>query len=547
MMLGYERVVTESPDRESASRADEYTRNFLEDEALPTIWQELAFHRRFIPGITLAEINALTADWFPERNRLVVVSAPETTSVVLPTDTQLADVVKTASTKKLQPYVDTAAGESLMSTPPPRGSVTKTLERGGGVIEWTLSNGATVVLKPTTLKEDQILFRATAPGGASLADDADFIPARVADDVIYAGGAGNYSAVMLDKLLTGKAVVVRPFMGELDEGMSGGSTPQDLESLFQLLYLRFTQPRADPTAFAAMAAQAKGLLANQLASPEVVFDQAVDAALSRNSPRRQPETPATVDRWDLAKSLAFYKARFADASNFTFVFVGSFTPEAIKPLVETYIASLPATHAHETWRDLNIRTPDGVVDKTVEKGIAPKSEVAIVFSGPFQYDDTHRLALRAMTMVLQSRLFDSIRQELGGTYSIDASPEMSKFPQPTYRVRIEWASDPQRTESLVQRVFEELDFVRNTRLTRTQMSLVRQALLRDYETNSQDNAYLLNQISRKYQDGDAAGVGAVFNLPDRVAALTADQIQAAAQSSLDMSRYVKVTLVPQKQ
>jgi predicted Zn-dependent peptidase len=114
-------------------------------------------------------------------------------------------------------------------------------------------------------------------------------------------------------------------------------------------------------------------------------------------------------------------------------------------------------------------------------------------------------------------------------------------------VRIEWASDPQRTESLVQRVFEELDFVRNTRLTRTQMSLVRQALLRDYETNSQDNAYLLNQISRKYQDGDAAGVGAVFNLPDRVAALTADQIQAAAQSSLDMSRYVKVTLVPQKQ
>jgi zinc protease len=547
MMVGYERVVTESPDRESASRADEYTRNFLEGEALPTIWQELAFHRRFMPEVTLKEINALTDDWFPQQNRLVVVSAPQTTGAVLPTDTELAAVVKVASTKTLEPYVDTAAGESLMSAPPRAGSIVKTVNRAGGIIEWTLSNGATVVLEPTKLKEDQILFRATAPGGFSLADDANFIPARVSDDVIYAGGAGRYSAVMLDKLMTGKAVVVRPFVTELTEGMSGGSTPQDLESFFQLLYLRFTEPRADPNAFAAMAAQAKGLLANQLASPDVVFNQAVDAALSRNNPRRRPETPATVDQWDLARSLAFYKARFADAGNFTFVFVGSFTAEKMKPFVETYIASLPATHANETWRDPGIAAPDGVVEKTVEKGIAPKSQVAIVFSGPFEYDDAHRLALRAMTMVLQSRLFDSIRQELGGTYSIEATPDTDKFPRPTFRVRIEWASDPQRMPSLVQRVFDELDFVKSTRLTRGQMGLVREAMLRDYETNSQDNGYLLNQIARKYTDGDAANVGAVFDLPARIQALTADQIQDAARTALDTTRYVKVTLNPEKQ
>jgi zinc protease len=547
MMVGYERVVTESPDRESASRADEYTRNFLQDEALPTIWQELAFHRRFLPEVTLTEINGLTSDWFPQNNRLVVVAAPETTSVVLPTDVQLEAVVKAASAKKLQPYVDTAAGESLMTAAPQRGSIVKTTDRAGGVIEWTLSNGATVVLKPTRLKEDQILFRATAPGGYSLADDADLIPARVADDVVYAGGAGSYSAVMLDKLMTGKAVVVRPFIGDIQEGMAGGSTPQDLESMFQLLYLRFTAPRADPTAFAALAAQAKGLLSNQSASPDVVFNQAIDAALTRNSPRRQPETPATVDQWSLDKSMAFYKARFADASNFTFVFVGSFTPDLIKPFVETYVASLPATHANETWRDRGIMPPDGIVQKTVEKGIAPKSQVAIVFSGPFQYDDAHRLALRAMTMVLQSRLFDSIRQELGGTYSISATGDTDKFPRPSYKVRIEWACDPQRTASLVQRVFEELDFVKNTRLTRTQMGLVRSALMRDFETSSQDNAYLLNQISRKYEDGDAADVGDVFSVPERVAALTADAIQSAAQSALDTTRYVKVTLMPEKQ
>src|SRR5262249_29100295 len=331
------------PDRESSSRADEYTRNFLQAEALPTIWQELAFHRRFLPEITLAEINALVGDWFPDRNRLVVVEAPHAPGVVLPTQAQLAEVVKTASAKRPEAYVDTLTRQTLMDAPPTKGSITRTKERPeAGITEWTLSNGATVVLKPTTLRADQILFRAVAPGGISLASDDDFIPARVADDVVAAGGAGHFSAVALDKVLAGKAVAVRPFITEISQGMRGGSTPQDLEAMFQLLYLRFTQPRADPAAFMAIRSQAQALVTNQLASPDVVFNQAVQAALSGNNPRRQPETLATVERWNLEKSLAFYKARFADASNFTFVFVGSFTPERIRPLVETYVASLPA-------------------------------------------------------------------------------------------------------------------------------------------------------------------------------------------------------------
>ena len=152
-----------------------------------------------------------------------------------------------------------------------------------------------------------------------------------------------------------------------------------------------------------------------------------------------------MQQWNLDKALAFYKARFADASNFTFVFVGSFTVDRIKPLVETYLASLPATHAHETWRDLGPSPPRGVIQQTVEKGIAPKSQVAIVFSGPFQYDDANTLALETMVLLLQSRLSDAIREELGGTYSITATRETSKIPRPEYHVRIEWTCDPART------------------------------------------------------------------------------------------------------
>ncbi|HMF93128.1 MAG TPA: insulinase family protein [Vicinamibacterales bacterium] len=545
MMRDYERAVTESPDRESESRADEYTRNFLQSEALPTIWQELAFHRRFLPEITLNEMNALAGDWFPTQNRLVIVAAPDASGVVLPDQAQLESVVQAASGKRLEPYADGASDQKLVDAPPPPGSIARTTSRGAGITEWTLSNGATVVLKPTTLRQDQILFRAMAPGGTSLASDADLIPARVADDVIPAGGVGRYSAVMLDRILAGTAAGVTPFINDTHEGMRGGSTPQDLETMFQLLYLRFTQPRADQRAFASMASQAKALLANQSASPEVVFNQTLDTILTRNSPRRQSETPATVEQWNLEKSLAFYQARFADASNFTFVFVGSFTVDAIKPLVETYIASLPATHTRESWRDLGIVPPTGVIEKTVEKGIAPKSEVAIVFSGPFTYDPAHRLAFDTMARVLQGRLFDTIRQELGGTYSITAIPAARKVPRPEYRIRIDWTCDPQRTSALVQRVFEEVEFVKKTTLSPNQMARLRDGLVRDYETNSQENGYVLDQIARRYEDGDSANVGDIDNVPARIAALTSDAIQQAAQTYLDARNYVKVTLMPE--
>jgi len=282
-----------------------------------------------------------------------------------------------------------------------------------------------------------------------------------------------------------------------------------------------------------------------MASPEAVFDQAVNTALTGGSPRRQPETPETVARWNLDKSLAFYKARFADASNFTFVFVGSFTLDAIKPLVESYLASLPATHARETWRDLGIVPPTGVIEKTIEQGIAPKSNVAIVFSGPFTYDASHRLALDTMARVLQGRLFDTIRQELGGTYSITATTDTAKFPRPEFQLRIDWTCDPARAAMLGERVLQEIGFVRTTPLSSNQMALIRENLLRDFERNSQDNGYFLNQIARRYADGDAANVAAVEKLPEQIAALTSAAVQQAAQTYLNTDRYVKVTLVPE--
>jgi len=399
------------------------------------------------------------------------------------------------------------------------------------------------VLQPTTLKVDQVLFRAVAPGGTSLASDADFAAARVADDVIGASGVGRFNAVTLDKVLTGRAVGVRPFIGEISQGLGGGAAPKDLEALFQLIYLQFTQPRADATAFAALRSQALALLPNREASPEVAFREAIGAALSSDNPRRRADTPETVAQWDLEKSLSFYKARFANAANFTFVFVGSFTPDAIRPLVETYLASLPAGPSREEWRDIGITPPRGVIEKTVRKGIEPKAEISITFSGPIVYDDQHKLALRTMVLLLQARLNDAIREELGGTYSITADSQTAKFPKPEYRVQIDWTCDPARVDGLVQRVFQEIGRVKATLLTEDQMSRVREALLRQLEQDREENGYLLNQLVRRYEDREADAAGR-SPLP-QIAALDGEAVQLAAQQYLDTGNYVKVTLLPE--
>ena len=238
-----------------------------------------------------------------------------------------------------------------------------------------------VVLKPTTFKQDEILFRAVSPGGTSLANDEDLVPAETASQVIAAGGLGNLSGIDLNKMLAGTSVGVRADIGDTSTRLVGGASRKDLERMFQLVYLTFTAPRADPAAFRVFTEQLKVALAHQDALPDSAFRDALDAALSQNHLRAQPMTAARVDQMNLDKSLAFYRARFADASNFTFVLVGSFDLATIKPLVERYLASLPALNRHETARDVGMHPPTGVVEKVVRKGIEPKSQVSIVFTG----------------------------------------------------------------------------------------------------------------------------------------------------------------------
>ena len=240
-------------------------------------------------------------------------------------------------------------------------------------------------------------------------------------------------------------------------------------------------------------------LANRQALPEAAFEDALTAAVSQNHLRARPLTAESIPQMNLEKSMAFYRDRFADASDFTFVFVGSFDLPTMKPLVERYLGSLPALKRKEAGRDVGIRPPAGVVDRTVTKGSTPKSQVGVVFTGPFQSNAKSRLIIRTMAETLAGNLQRVLREDLGGTYGVSVVPSFAKRPIEEYRISITFACDPARTQDLVKALFAVVDDFKTEGPSAGQIADAQAAARRDLETDSRQNSSILNQLTFAYQ------------------------------------------------
>jgi zinc protease len=313
--------------------------------------------------------------------------------------------------------------------------------------------------------------------------------------------------------------------------------------MFQLIYLTFTAPRADPVQFEALKARLRPMLANQQARPETAFRTALVAALTQDHPRARPLTPASVDQMNLERSMSFYKSRFADASDFTFVFVGAFDLATMKPLVERYLASLPSVHRAEAAVDRGVHPPPGVVERQVVKGLDPRSQVAIVFTGPFQNDPMHRLLLKSMGQMLGGNLHRTLREEMGGTYGVTVEPQFQKYPTSEYQISIGFSCDPARVDDLTAAAWRVIREFAETGPSSDQLAGARSALERDLETGFQENADLLNEITTKVEYGE--DIADVFNQRPFYDQLTTVSLRDAAREYLNPQRYVQVTLRPE--
>lgn len=546
-LRGLRSGAAERDNQPSRGLAQTYVQAFLEDEPAVSPDEALMLGEAFLPGITLEEVNAVAQEIVATDNRVIAISAPQKEGLDVPDEAAIRAILAAVETAEIQPYDDAVADGPLIEMPPTAGQITgEAIDDGLGTTTWTLSNGATVVLKPTTFKADEVYLQATSPGGLSLLSDADLYVAGGAAGVVYQSGVGTFDDVALEKKLAGQIVSLQPVLSGETEGFAGRAAPGDLETLFQLVYLYTTAPRRDPAAFQAALDQTRTFLANQAADPSAAFSDTLSVTLADYNPRNRTLSQylAGLGEADLDRSFAFYQDRFADASDFTFVLVGAFTPEAVRPLVETYLASLPATNRTETARDILITPPPGVVEKTVYAGTAPQAQVSVVFHGPMPDADDRaaRVRFQAMADVLSKMLREELREDRGGVYGVSARPVISRDPVGQYQLRIDFGADPVRVDELVAAVFERVQALKDGAAPPAHLAAFKEQQRRARETNVQDNRFWTTVLVDAARRGEPAAES--FADADFAAALTDADIAAEARALLDTGRYVRVTRLP---
>jgi zinc protease len=549
LLRGYERAYAERDKSQSASLADEYVRNFLEQEPIPGIAYEYDLARQFLGTVTLDDVNRLSKEWMPEENRVIVVQTPLKPGVPVPTESAILAVFDRAAKSTVAAYSESVAGDALLAKLPDQGKIVGAKSIPSiGAVEWKLSNGARVIVKPTDFKDDEILFGASSPGGSSLAPDSTFMSAAFAAQIASLGGVGNLSRIDLGKRLSGKSVGVNPDINETTEGFNGRSSRKDLETLFQLVYLEFTAPRPDSAAFATFRGQGAAFVANRGASPEAVFSDTVQVTMAQHSPRARPLTPATFAEIDARKALDFYRDRFADAGDFTFAFVGNVDTVTLKPLVERYLASLPTRARKETFVDRDRGAPRGVIQRTVRKGVEPKANTIMMFTGGCRYSPETRFRMRALTALMQIKLTESLREKLGGTYSPSVNGGCDREPKQEYAVQIGFGSSPENTDVLYRASLALIDTLKNQGPTPADLEKVKEQIIRSREVDVRQNSYWLgNILARDAAGEDLGGLAANGPYDEMVKKLTAADIKAAAKQYLDTANYARFVLLPETQ
>ena len=544
MLRGMERAFNERDKTESGRYAAEYIRNFLTDEPIPGIEHEFQLYQKYIPTVTLEEVNRLAEELITDHNRVVLLSTPEKDDANIPSEASLLAVFENVTQKEITAYVDEVSDEPLIATPPTPGEIVgeETIAEID-VTLWKLSNGARVILKSTDFKNDQVLFSAYSPGGNSLVTDENYVSAITATAIVAQGGVGNFNQIELDKKLAGKVVRVSPGISSLQEGFSGSASPQDIETLFQLTHLYFTSPRKDNNAFLSYQTRLKGFLANRGASPEAAFSDTLSVTLSQYHFRSRPWNEDMLDEMNLERSFEIYKDRFADAGDFTFLFVGNIDIEGMKPLVKTYLASLPSQERKETWKDVGVNPPNGIIEKEVRKGLEPKSQVRVVFSGPFEWNRQNRHEINSMTAVLRIKLREVLREDQGGTYGVRVSASPSHYPQADYQITIGFGCAPDRVEELTQLAFQQIDSLKNFGTTDEYLQKVKESQRRQHEKNLKENRYWINTL--EFYDYHKEPLLSILETNDFVEKLNLEAIRKAAQKYLNEENYVKVVLYPE--
>jgi zinc protease len=530
---------------ESRSLVGEYIRNFLDNEPAPGIEWEKDFYNKIIPGIKIEEINALINKLVVDENAVITVSGPDREGAIVATKEEIMAQYNIIKNEKLTAYKDDVSEKPLFSE---KLSPTKISDEKSdanlGIYEWKLANGAKVYAKATDFKNDEIMFDAYSPGGTSLLSDDDYFATGSISSIIASGGLGDYSQNQLNKYLQGKIVRVSPRVSNYSEAISGNSSKNDIETMFQMIYLYITKPRKDDNAFKAYQQKWISSIKDRQNMPEATFSDTVSVILDDYHKRSLPWSTDMVEKINYDKILETYKSKFSNAADFTFFFVGSFDIDKLKELTSIYLGNLPTTNSKETPKDIGQYFSRKNLKKIVKKGIEDKSTVSISYSGDFNYTPHERYLLTSLMDVLDIKLREAVREEKGGTYGIYAYGMPRKFPKSEYRIRLGFGCKPARVDELTTEVYKVIDSVKNSTVPDSYIEKVKETQKREREVRLKENRYWLQRMYSLYVDDEPFDL--ITDGDKFIENLNAADIQKTAQKYFNESSKIIFELFPEK-
>ena len=532
-MQSIKRGLVEKDKTTSRRYVDEFKRNFLDKEPIPGIEFESKIYDKYIPFISLNEVNAHSENFVSKENRVVLVSYPEKPGIHVPDETELSEILNRAQDGELEPYEDEITDEALFSKELSMGKISEekyfeTL----GVSKLKCSNGVTIYLRPSDFKNNQILVSAYSPGGWSPVSDENLETAKISSAIISNNGLGNFDRTSLRKKLAGKSVGVNPYISKNSEGFSGSSTVSDIETLFQMIHLNFTDPRLDENAFTVLKNQIAINLKNRQSNPNTAFEDSLSAILTNHHPRRQLFTMEMLDQINDTAALAFYKDRFADASDFTLFFAGNFTVEGLKPLIKKYIATLPTIQRTDKWENEHISAPKGKITKNIYKGMEDKGKTRIILHGELNWTLENVHNIQSMTQVMNILLREKIREDLGGTYGVGVWTSLTHYPESKYKINIAFDSDPERTGELTEAILKEIENLKTTLVDESYIQKVNRGNIEDRKLKSKTNGFWIDKLNSYTLHN--FGIENILNYDQLVANFTAEVLKENAKIYLNM-------------
>ncbi len=536
-----ERATSEYDQSSLKARAAELLRHFTEWEEIAGPAVELGWIHELLPTITLDDVNELARAHAATADRAIAVVAAA--GVKPPSAGEVRAIAGGAFQGPLFPWVDNVPDAALLASLPAPGRIVGAAhDAGADATVWTLSNGIRVVVKQTDFLKDSVSLSGWQAGGTSLASDADFPSARFAGEIVGLSGAGPFNQRQLNKLLGGRRLSVSIGIGELGARVTADATVENLETMLQLLYLRFVGARRDARTFEYWQGRWRETVRHRADSPEQQFNDQVVALANGDHPRRRPITGQAIEAVDGGKAYEFWKRELADLGGFTFVIVGNVDPARLRPLVETYLGSLPGTPGPHRWRDIGVAYPASRLEKTVVAGRAPKSLVWVDFSGPARFTLDAERDARVLETLLRIRLRERLREEMGAVYNAAVAVRALREPTERQSLSISFPCAPANVERLRAATFDVLAELAARGPDARLLAVVAEQLRRQHALERRDNRWWLRRLLQSAVYGD--DFGQANDLAALEARVTAADVQATVRRLYDDQRYLEAVLRP---